>query len=501
MVPLFIIFHHRPLFALPNGKKADNDFLDHLWKNPSKKNLPYCDSVPSVFWGHGPSWRLLFTLADRALQVYEPRKLGAVRKKALEKCTEYVLTRQEASGDWGGIFPPMLNGVLALHLQGFALDSEPMKRGLAALEAFGWEDEEGYRVQACVSPVWDTVLSTIALVDAGIEGADQRLKRAMDWVIDRQCNVDHGDWKVYRPNLVSGGWSFEYHNTWYPDVDDTAAVLLAILKQNPKALTSESVRRGVEWTLGMQNRDGGWGAFDVDNDKLFLNQIPFSDMDSLCDPSSPDVTGRVIEAFGLLLELADDDAEFSSELRRRVEDSARRAVAYLRETQEPQGSWFGRWGVAYVYGTSNVLCGLARLRIAVDDPMVEAGLRWLKHVQSPTGGWGENLSAYADKRFMGRGEPTASQTAWALMGLLAYLPATDKAVDRGVRWLISHQVDAKPIQAYEGGEPVPVPKGATWDEPVATGTGFPNHFYLRYHLYRHYFPMMALGRYLQATEG
>lgn len=500
MVPLFIIFHHRPLFALPNGKSERNDLLDHLWKNPKQKKVPYSESLPSVFWGHGPGWRLLFTLADRALQIYEPVRFGPLRKRALDKCTEYVLSREESSGDWGGIFPPMLNGVLALYLQGYALDSDPVKRGLAALESFAWEDEDGCRIQACVSPVWDTVLSTISLIDSGVPCTDARLKRAMDWVLERQVTVDYGDWKVYRPHLVSGGWSFEYYNTWYPDVDDTAAVVLAILKQDATAVSSEPVRRATEWMLGMQNRDGGWAAFDVDNDKLFLNEIPFSDMDSLCDPSTPDVTGRVVEAFGLLLELADDHADFPSELRKRVEQSAHRGVSYLRQTQETQGSWFGRWGVNYVYGTSNVLCGLARMKVACDDPMVQSALRWLKHVQNPTGGWGEGLSSYADKRFMGRGEPTASQTAWALMGLLAYLPAADLAVEKGVRWLVAQQVEARPMPAFEGGHPVPLARGGTWDEKVPTGTGFPNHFYLRYHLYRHYFPMMALGRYLQAAQ-
>jgi len=235
------------------------------------------------------------------------------------------------------------------------------------------------------------------------------------------------------------------------------------------------VRHAVEWMLGMQNRDGGWGAFDVNNDALFLNEIPFSDMDSLCDPSSPDVTGRVLEALGILGD-------------RRHGAACRRALRYLRRSQEKEGSWFGRWGVNYVYGTSNVLNGLARQGIPADDPMVVRALRWLDEVQNEDGGFGEGLDSYADRARMGLGPSTASQTAWGVMGLLAYRGPDDEAVRRGIAWLVEHQV-------VDGG-------AGTWREEAFTGTGFPRHFYLRYHLYRHYFPLMALGRFCeQAGRG
>lgn len=499
MVPLFIIYHHKPVFPLPCGRSGASAWLDALWLDPAHKHLPYSPSVPALLRRDGLGWRALFGAADALLSRYEKVRFSPLRARALARCVDYVLTHQESSGDWGGIFPPMLNGVIALRLQGYALDSAPIAKGLSALEAFSWEDAGGgYRVQACVSPVWDTALATISLVDAGVPRADLRLREAMRWVVERQVKADYGDWKVSRPELISGGWSFEYVDTWYPDIDDTAAVLLALLKQDPRSATSEPARRAVEWTLGMQNRDGGWAAFDVDNDKLFLNQLPFSDMESLCDPSSPDVTGRVIEAYGLLLEVGGE--RLPAMLRQRLERAIARAVAYLRDAQELQGSWFGRWGVNYIYGTSNVLCGLSRSGLRRSDAVVERALAWLKHVQSPTGGWGEDLASYRDKRWMGRGEPTASQTAWALMGLLAFEPATDPAIERGVRWLVERQVPARPQGAREGGVPVPEPRGFTWDEEQATGTGFPNHFFLRYHLYRHYFPMMALGRYLQASR-
>ena len=223
----------------------------------------------------------------------------------------------------------------------------------------------------------------------------------------------------------------------------------------------------------MQNRDGGWAAFDVENDRVFLNQIPFSDMDSLCDPSSPDVTGRVLEALGVLADPRHGGA-------------CRRGLAYLRRSQEKEGSWFGRWGVNYVYGTSNVLCGLSRLRVPRTDPMVARALRWLASVQNEDGGFGEGVATYADRSAMGRGPSTASQTAWGVMGLLAYLPPTDEAVARGVAWLVDRQVASGPA-------------AGSWEEEAFTGTGFPRHFYLRYHMYRHYFPLMALGRFCAAS--
>jgi squalene-hopene/tetraprenyl-beta-curcumene cyclase len=502
MVPLFIIFHHQPVYALPNGRSPTNDWLDHLWLDPRDKAIPYSSPLYRMVLKRPVSWQSFFGATDLFLKFYEKARFGPLRKKALGDCVKWILDRQEKSGDWAGIFPPMLNSVIALSLQGYGLDSGPIAKGVQAIRNFSWEDADGYRIQACVSPVWDTVLANISLIDANVKPRDPRLKKAADWVLGHQIRVEHGDWKVYRPKLISGGWAFEYSNTWYPDVDDTAAVILSLLKQDPACAHGEPIRRAIEWTLGMQNRDGGWAAFDVNNDKLFLNQIPFSDMDSLCDPSSPDVTGRVLEAFGLLLEVA-PGAALPSGLRRPLEEACRQGIEYLRKTQEVPGSWFGRWGVNYVYGTSNVLCGLARVKVPASDPMVERALRWLKHVQCHDGGWGESLASYSDLKWMGKGESTPSQTAWGLMGLLAYPTATlrdDKVIEDGVRWLVDRQVPATASEALEGGVPLPMARGATWNEPQFTGTGFPNHFYLRYHLYRHYFPMMALGRYLASVK-
>jgi squalene-hopene/tetraprenyl-beta-curcumene cyclase len=476
MVPLFIIFHHKPVFALPDGQNANNDWLDHLWKNPREKNLPYCAPIVDTLMSSGLSWRSFFTGADWLLRAYEgvsgknvPRK---IREYAVKKCEEWVLQHQEKSGDWAGIFPPMLNGCLALYLNGYSLQSDPLRLGLEAIERFAIEDEDGFRVQACESPVWDTILSMIGLIDAGHDPKDRKLVEAREWIVKKQILVNYGDWKVYNPNGSSGGWSFEYDNTWYPDVDDTAAIVIGFLKQDPESRDSFTVRRAVEWIVSMQNRDGGWAAFDIDNDKLFLNSIPFSDMDSLCDPSSPDVTGRVLEALGLM-----NDPKYR--------EVCNRGIEYLRRTQEHQGSWFGRWGVNYVYGTSNVLCALKRMYVPANDPMIEKAIHWLKKVQNEDGGWGECLESYADKTLMGKGKTTASQTGWAVMALLAYLPASDDSVRKGIKWLVDQQLKSG---TEEG----------SWMEKEFTGTGFPNHFYLRYHLYRHYFPLMALGRFCRS---
>lgn len=475
MVPLFIVLHHRPVFALPGG--AGGDWLDHLWLDPAHKRVPYRDSVLGTLLRHGPGWKAFFNGADALLRAAEGPLRGplrAIRRRALAACEGWTLAHQERTGDWGGIFPPMLNGVLALRLQGHALGSDPVRRGLAAIEAFAMEDAEGFRIEACQSPVWDTALAAVALLDAGFPREDPRLAAALRWIAERQILEDHGDWKVYNRRGRPGGWAFEYCNTWYPDVDDTAAVLLAFLKQDPASRASDAVRRGAAWMVSMQNPDGGFAAFDVENDRRFLNEIPFSDMDSLCDPSSPDVTGRVLEALGLLGDPA-------------MTPAVRRAVAYLRRAQEPEGSFFGRWGVNYVYGTCHALNGLARVGVPASDAMVSRALAWLVAAQNEDGGFGEGLESYADRGRMGQGPSTASQTAWGAMGLLAYLPASHDAVRRAIRWLVDAQLT--------GG-----PEAGSWAEREFTGTGFPRHFYLRYHLYRHSFPLTALGRFCAAAS-
>jgi squalene-hopene/tetraprenyl-beta-curcumene cyclase len=399
---------------------------------------------------------------------------------------QWILERQEKTGDWAGIFPPMHASVYAFILEGYTLKDDPVRLGIQAMERFAWEDKQGKRIQPCVSPVWDTALMTIGLCDA-MSPNRTTLDQAITWIRNRQLLRSQGDWQIYRPNLAPGGFSFEYENSWYPDVDDTAAIILAQLKYDKASLTSSSVLAAATWICGMQNPDGGWAAFDVENDKLFLNKIPFSDMDSLCDTSCADITGRILEAFGLMMKCATVKADISDILPA-LRVACARGVQYLAATQEANGAWYGRWGCNYVYGTGHALCGLAYF---VDDnrvpAMVKPALQWLKAEQNEDGGWGESLLSYhsPDQRRQGS---TPSQTAWALMGFLAHLPTDDVSVERGVQYLVSSQKSERGL-------------GSSWSESVYTGTGFPNHFYLGYDYYRHYFPMMALGRYLQGAWG
>lgn len=488
LVPLLIIAHHRPVFALPNGKSATNDYLDELWLDPHDKDVPYLPPLREVL-AKPLSWKMFFYAADRLLKAYEPWHFKPLRRYALERVTQWLLEHQEPEGDWGGIGPPMLNGAMALPLQGYGLDSAPMRLGLEAIERFVWRDARGAHMQACVSSVWDTVLGLIGLCDAGMDPRDPRLARAAQWIADKQILDRRGDWAVYRPKLRPGGWSFEYYNTWYPDVDDTAAVLLALLKQDGTKTRHETIHLAIKWLLGMANRDGGWAAFDADNDKLFLNETPVADMKALSDPSTADVTGRIIEALGLALQCHTLHGGLPANMRRRMEAACRRGMRFIEADQKSSGAWFGRWGVNYIYGTSHVLCGLSRLPFPAPAAVVDGGVRWLKKVQNRDGGWGENIASYDDPSLAGKGVSTASQTAWALMGLLAHVPPQDPAIAAGVAWLTRTQAPADVS-----------PKAATWDEPQTTGTGFPQHVYVRYDFYRHYFPMMALGRYQRALH-
>jgi len=477
MIPLFVIAHHRPTFALPNGHSAENPWLDALWLDPRAKRARFGQSARQVLATRGLGTRLLFALGEPLLRAYDRHASALLRDRALAACERWILAHQDPSGDWGGIFPPMMNSVLALRLAGHALGSPPVERGLEAIERFALEDTAGLRMQACVSPVWDTALSATAMLEAGAPPGDPRIAQACAWLGARQVLDVRGDWSVLRPGLEPGGWAFEYENRHYPDVDDTAAVLTVLLRQRPEALASPELQRGLAWMLGMQGKDGGWGAFDADNDKTFLNDIPFSDMDSLCDPSTPDVTGHALELLGALREAPGAKAR---------EPAIARGLSYLRRTQEPEGSWYGRWGVHYVYGTHAALCALSALGVPRGDRQVARALDWLVSVQNPDGGFGESVLAYRDRAQMGRGASTPSQTAWALLALLSYLPHDHAAITRAVRWLCARQV----VGAG--------PEAGTWSEPEFTATGFPNHFYLRYHLYRHYFPLQALGRWLRS---
>ncbi|KAL8919629.1 MAG: hypothetical protein Q9208_006661 [Pyrenodesmia sp. 3 TL-2023] len=484
MIPVLIVRHHEPIYRLPNGKKVDNDFLDELWVDPTNKNIPFAPSLSSLV-AERDIVQFGFTLADKVLALLGGLKKFPLRNRSRKKCIEWLLEHQERAGEWAGFFPPMHGSVWALILEGYPLDHKRIRLGMDAIERLSITDARGKRIAPTVSPVWDTALMMSALCDAGVR-EDMRVHKAVEWVKARQILGPEGDWRIYSPNSQAGGWSFEYENTWYPDVDDTAVIVIALIKHDPYFIGSECISNAVQWILGMQCPNGGYGAFDYDNNKLWLHKIPFSDMDSLCDPSSADITGRVLECFGFLL--SRKEGSWDQTLREQVEASSRRAIGYLLLEQEPFGAWWGRWGNNYNYGTGNVLRGFVHFASfdANVRKSVERATQWFASVQNADGGWGEDLLSYTYPELAGQGESTAAQTAWALLSLQPYRLHNDPAIERGIRWLVSNQG-------------IRSENGRSWSTQLYTATGFPKVLYLGYPYYHHLFPIMALNNYIQAA--
>ncbi len=463
IVALSVVMAHRPARSLPFE-------IDEL-RAPAGAPAPPAAS----------RWAGLNTAAgrlnalDRILHRYErlPAWLPArrqLRQAALERAERWIVRRQEADGLWGGIQPPVVYSIMALALQGYPLDHPVMRAALAGIEDFVIHDDRGRRLEACQSPVWDTALAVVALSDAGAGPDDPVLDAAGRWLEAEEIRV-RGDWAVRRPHLAAGGWAFEFANDNYPDIDDTAEVVLALRRTHsaPGTNRDQACARATAWTVGMQCADGGWGAFDVDNDSRLVAALPFCDFGEVTDPPSADVTAHVLEM------LADEPGVAPEVLAQ--------GLAWLSDQQEPDGSWFGRWGVNYVYGTGAAVPALVRAGVGGDDRRIRRAVRWLQDHQNPDGGWGEDLRSYVDEAWHGRGTSTASQTAWALLALLAAGESESPATRRGVDWLVDTQR----------------PDGS-WDEPWFTGTGFPWDFSINYHLYRLVWPVMALGRYLGARD-
>ena len=447
IVALSVVLSYRPRRPLPFA-------LDELrggdgWSPPRARSLR----------GRG-----LLAL-DEALRVYRRRPWRAVREDALARAERWIVDRQEADGSWGGIQPPWVYSLIALHLRGYPLDHPVIARGLDGLEGFTIEHETR-RLEACQSPVWDTALALIALADSGLAADHEAVIKAADWLLEEQV-LGRGDWAVRRPQLEPGGWAFEFANDNYPDVDDTAEVVLALrtVKHPDRPRVQQAIERGARWVEGMQSSDGGWGAFDADNCSALICELPFCDFGEVIDPPSADVTAHAVEMLAAL--------------GRQRERPARRAVHWLLAAQEPSGSWFGRWGVNHVYGVGAVVPALIAAGVPSGDERIVGAVRWLEAHQNEDGGWGEDPRSYDDHAWIGRGPSTASQTAWALLALAA-AGERSAAVWRGVQWLVDTQR----------------PDGS-WDEPEFTGTGFPSDFYINYHLYRLVFPVMALGRCLR----
>ncbi len=414
------------------------------------------------------TWAGRFNVLDRALHLYERRPVARLRALSLQAAERWIVQRQEADGSWGGIQPPWVYSLIALHLQGYALDHPVMRAGLEGLDGFTVSDEHGRRIEACQSPVWDTALAVLALSDAGVPAEDPALRGAGRWLVGQEITV-RGDWSVRRPDLAPGGWAFEFANDNYPDVDDTAEVVLALgrIRDADRRSIDQATERGVRWTEGMQCADGGWAAFDADNTQTLCRELPFCDFGELIDPPSADVTAHVVEMLAVV---------------GRNGPAVGRGIAWLLAAQEPDGSWFGRWGANHLYGVGAVVPALTAAGLAPDHPALRRAVAWLEAHQNEDGGWGEDLRSYSDASYRGRGSSTASQTAWALLALLA-LEERGPSVARGVQYLIDSQgADGR------------------WDETAFTGTGFPGDFYINYHLYHLVFPVMALGRYVHGQH-
>jgi squalene-hopene/tetraprenyl-beta-curcumene cyclase len=465
VVPLSIFCAYRPVRHLLPELGIRELFLD----DPQTPRWPH---PPSRRWLTWPNFFLAVDQLYKSIQGF----LGPIRQLALRRAERWLLDHFAGSDGVGAIFPPMIYTVISLRCLGYSDDSPQMRWALKQLDDLMIEENETLRLQPCFSPVWDTALTLIGLADAGLSEKHAAVARGVEWLLDREVRQP-GDWSLSNPNLEPAGWFFEYRNAFYPDTDDTAMVLMALARTaNGQRGTDHwphfraaAADRAVRWLLGMQNADGGWAAFDREINRDILTRVPFADHNAMLDPSCPDITGRALESLGHYGHRAGTSA-------------VDRAIAFLRRTQEPTGAWIGRWGVNYIYGTWQVLVGLRRIRFDMDDPMVGRAVAWLKQVQQPGGGWGETCRSYDDPSLAGQGTPTASQTAWALLGLIAAGEADSDEVRAGIDYLILEQ---------QG--------DGSWHEKPFTGTGFPRVFYLKYHMYSLYFPLMALARYAAAT--
>ena len=466
-VPLLIVFDQKPVYII-----EPSFTLDEL----------YAEGIENVLWElpKNGDWSDIFLWLDKGFKLAESIGLLPLRELGLQTAEKWVIERQEVTGDWGGIIPAMLNSLLALRSLGYDVNDPIVRRGIQAVDNFAVETDATYWVQPCVSPVWDTALALRSLTDSGLAPDHPALVRAGEWLLAKQI-LDYGDWAVKNPHGQPGGWAFEFENRFYPDVDDTAVVAMALqdVTLPDEALKNAAIARAVRWIATMQCKTGGWAAFDIDNDQDWLNGIPYGDLKAMIDPSTADITARVLEMHGRLSRDPGLANGYAQDLTAR---RLTRGLNYLIQEQEADGSWFGRWGVNYLYGTSGALSALAFMAPEQHQGAIARGVAWLVSCQNADGGWGETCRSYNDPRLKGQGPSTPSQTAWALLGLLdaaeSLNTAAENALKRGIQYLLATQN----------------PDG-TWDETEYTGTGFPKHFYLRYHLYRQHFPLMALGRY------
>ena len=461
IVPLLILMDSKPVMRLPESCR-----LDELWPVPREHASLRFPRIPRPFSPKRFIWKNLFIGVDDALKGWERLGPRPFRGRAIEAALRWLEERLAVPGGLGGIFPAMTNAVLALRTLGYPEDHPLIRGQIKEIENLGVETTDSLHYAPCVSPVWDTSLAANALIESGLAPDHPQLVRAGEWMMDKQITVP-GDWQVKRPDVPPGGWPFQYHNDFYPDLDDSAMVMMALAKiqgLDPER-KARCMERGLAWFVGMQGSDGGWASFDADNSRLVFNNIPFADHGALLDPSTEDLTGRGLELLGTLGHGPDHPA-------------AQRALGFIRKTQHETGAWYGRWGVNYIYGTWSVLRGLGAIGEDCLADYIQRAIAWIEQRQNDDGGWGETLASYEDETLAGRGESIPSQTAWALLGLFAAGRTEGKAVEQGIRYLID-------TQTADG----------SWEDPLWNGTGFPRVFYLKYHLYAKYFPLWALGVY------
>jgi squalene-hopene/tetraprenyl-beta-curcumene cyclase len=478
LVPLAIIYAKKPYKKISREQGIDELFVGGRANSILRLRI----NRKQLF-----SWRNFFLVLDRLMHLAEAVHIRPLRKLAMKRAEKWMLERLEMTDGLGAIYPAMLNAILALRCLGYSEDDPQVIRARDEIEKLGIEQgatadmpEATFRMQPCMSPVWDTAQAVYVLGEAGVPRNDERMVRAVDWMLAKE--VRHkGDWAVKVPNVDPGGWYFEFNNEFYPDTDDTGQVLLALSKvDNPRERYQHQVtQRAIEWLFAMQCRNGGWGSFDKDNTKMIFQYIPFADHNAMLDPPTVDITGRMLEMLAAYGYTRDD---------KRVQ----KAIQFILSEQEPDGSWFGRWGVNYIYGTFLVLRGLEAIGIDQHEPQVQQAAEWIRMVQNSDGGWGETCGSYDDPDTRGLGVSTPSQTAWALLGLLAAGDDRSDSLAKGIRWLLTRQC-----------------RDGSWDESmgqgptrqgIITGTGFPKVFYLAYTLYRQYFPLLALTTYKRAME-
>lgn len=459
IVPLAILNHLRPTRHLHPDLRIDELFPPIVQESELAPQ-------PGRPW---LSWRNFFLGVDRLFKGIDRLGFKPLRGRALQEAVRWMTERMGAgSHGLAAVFPAMLNAIIALKALGYDPSHPVLSKALRDFESLFVDDPGDFRIQPCLSPVWDTAINLIALEESGLSADGDARARAAQWLIEREVTI-RGDWSVNNPYPVASGWSFEFRNDYYPDTDDTMMVLMALRFAPPSGVPDDALRkifaRALPWLLSFQCRDGGWAAFDKDVTQRWLESIPFADHNAILDPSCSDLTGRMLELLGAI--------GYG-----RGGPVVERACAYLRRTQEPDGSWYGRWGVNYIYGTWQVLRGLHSIGEPMDQAWIERARDWLESCQNADGGWGETPQSYEDPSLKGRGESTPSQTAWAVMGLCACGDTSRPAIRRGMGWLLRNQN-----------------RDGSWSEPQTTGTGFPRVFYLNYDMYRNNFPLLALATY------